>query len=443
MTETLLTDPPDISPGEADIAENGDRQRFAQDLLQRALRAAALRDTPAATYRLQLNQEFTFADATRLAPYLHALGITHAYASPYFLAPPGSKHGYDVINHQLFNPEIGSEQDFEGWVSALRAEGMGHIVDFVPNHMGVATDANPWWQDVLENGPSSTYAGFFDIDWSPLKPDLANKVLLPVLGDQFGTVLENGELVLEFDQGAFYLRYYTRRFPITPSSYQRILAQRPEELAARLGSESPHFLEFQSILTAIRNLPPHATTDAEKKQEREREKEVIKRRLQKLCEDSPEAAAFIQENVALLNGVQGEPRSFDLLEQLLLEQPYRLAYWRVASDEINYRRFFDVNELAAVCMEQPDVFSKSHALVLRLIEEGKLQGLRIDHADGLYDPAAYLRQLQFERLVQLCHREYLALEANEADAAVSWEELEGELRTLLAAEPQVANSQPL
>lgn len=441
MTETLLTEPPAASAAFLpDLDANGHEPLIAQ-LLDAALRAAEHLVLPAATYRLQFNQFFTFADATRIAPYLHSLGITHAYASPYLLAPPGSGHGYDVINHQLLNPEVGSPEQFDLWVQALHANGLGHILDFVPNHMGVATDANPWWQDVLENGPSSAYASYFDIDWFPLKPDLTNKVLLPVLGGQFGTVLENQELILEFDQGSFYLRYYARRFPITPSSYSRILGQRSDELTGALGAESEHLLEFQSILTAIRNLPPHSTTDPEKKQEREREKEVVKRRLQKLVEESSAAAEFIRENVKLLNGTRGDPRSFDELEQLLREQPYRLAYWRVASDEINYRRFFDVNELAAVCMEQPEVFAKSHALVLRLIAEGKLQGLRIDHADGLYDPAAYLRQLQIERLLQLCRREWQALSAQ--NECPNWEELEPEIRAAITSNPRIANMQSL
>lgn len=442
MTEMLLTESATVLPENLEAPDDPERRRLVQETLQRALRAAQQREIPAATYRLQFNKSFRFVDAARITPYLHSLGITHAYASPYFLAPPGSGHGYDVINHQAVNPEVGSDDEFDAWITTLHANGMGHILDFVPNHMGVATDANPWWQDVLENGPSSAYAGFFDIDWSPLKPDLANKVLLPVLGGQFGTVLENQELILEFEQGAFYLRYYARRFPITPCSYQRILGQRPDDLPTRLGPDSPHLLEYQSILTAIKNLPSHSTTEPEARQEREREKEVIKRRLQKLCEESPEVAEFIQENVVLLNGTRGEPRSFDNLEQLLLEQPYRLAYWRVASDEINYRRFFDVNELAAVCMEQPEVFAKSHAFVLRLIDEGKLSGLRIDHADGLYDPAAYLRQLQIERLLQLSRREYLAL-CDEEGAGPLWDEIEPELRSAIANHPEAVSVQPL
>lgn len=440
MTEALLTETPETPTNATMGPEDSSLDDLARRLLQRALERAKLRNFPATTYRLQFNKDFRFSQATAITGYLATLGITHAYASPYLGAPPGSGHGYDVINHQMLNPEVGSQQEFDIWVQSLQSHRMGHILDFVPNHMGVATDANPWWQDVLENGESSAFSTFFDIDWHPLKPDLANKVLLPVLGEQYGTVLENQELHLEYEHGAFFIRYYGRRFPVSPCTYSRVLSPRIEELAQRLTSDEGSNSEYQSILTAIRNLPTHSTTDAEKKQEREREKEVVKRRLNELCEKSSLVAEFIQENVRTLNGTPGQPRSFDELDQLLQAQPYRLAFWRVASDEINYRRFFDVNELAAICMEQPEVFAKSHALVLQLIEEGKLDGLRIDHADGLYDPAAYLRQLQTERLVQYCRDEQATLPEPER---ISWDQLEPAVRQAIASSPEALNAQPL
>ncbi|WP_254509146.1 malto-oligosyltrehalose synthase [Anatilimnocola floriformis] len=383
---------------------------------------------PAATYRLQLHHKFRFADATAIVPYLARLGISHCYASPYLKAVAGSEHGYDVVDHSQLNPEVGNQQDFEKFVGTLRHHGLGHILDFVPNHMGVASNDNAWWQDVLENGPSSQYSGHFDIDWSPLKSDLINKVLLPVLGGQFGRVLENQELKLEFADGAFTLAYYERKFPIAPRSYSQVLSHRLEQLTAALGAESLDVLEYQSILTALKNLPPLETTDLAQRTERDREKEIIKRRLRTLCEQSPAVLEFIQQNVQLFNGVAGDPRSFDLLEKLLDDQAYRLSHWRVASDEINYRRFFDVNGLAALCMEQPAVFAQSHAFVLQLLEAGQLDGLRIDHADGLYDPAGYLRNLQVERWLQFCRAEYQRQTADTADA-LPWESFVPRLRS--------------
>lgn len=349
---------------------------------------------PEATYRLQFNRSFTFRDATALVPYLSALGISHCYASPYLKACVGSQHGYDIVDHATFHTEIGGEAEFNIFVNALRAYGLGHILDFVPNHMAVATNENTWWLDVLQDGPSSPYASFFDIDWMPLKPDLAYKVLLPVLGDQYGKVLENGELVLKFDEGAFVVCYHDRRFPIAMRTAGTILRHALDALEQWLGREHPHLLEYRSILTAISHLPPRTETDLERIIEGRREQEVIKRRLRDLCDACAEVAAFVAENVRIFNGSRGAARSFDLLDGLLLEQGYRLSFWRVAADEINYRRFFDINELAAICMENPAVFEETHRLVFRLIEEGKLDGLRIDHPDGLYDPLDYLKRIR-------------------------------------------------
>jgi (1->4)-alpha-D-glucan 1-alpha-D-glucosylmutase len=370
---------------------------------------------PDATYRLQFHRGFRFPDATRIIPYLSDLGITHVYSSPYLKALTGSVHGYDVVDHSQLNPELGTEADFDAFVQALEAHGMRHILDFVPNHMGVAGNDNAWWMDVLENGPSSPYAAFFDIDWMPLKPDLANKVLLPILGDQFGNVLESGQLSLSYGEGEFRIGYFDRRFPVAPCSIRLILQHRIEELEQVLGTESPQLMEYQSILTAIRNLPPRTETDREKINEGRREKEVIKRRLSELTAASAEVGRFIEENVTLFNGRPGHPRSFDLLDELLQDQAYRLADWRVATDEINYRRFFDVNDLAAVCMESPPVFEEAHRFVFQLIDQGKLHGLRIDHADGLYDPTAYLRDLERYRFSQLCRAEDAGHLSSETD----------------------------
>jgi (1->4)-alpha-D-glucan 1-alpha-D-glucosylmutase len=380
------------------------RTPMVDSILNAVMQRLSARRMPEATYRLQVNHTFTFRDARALVDYFSTLGISDCYLSPCVKACAGTMHGYDIVDHNTLNPEIGSEADYEAFTQALQAHGMGQILDVVPNHMGVASDDNAWWMDVLENGPGSPYASFFDIDWMPLKPDLAHKVLLPILGDQFGKVLEEQQLVLAFEEGAFCLHYFDRRLPIEPHSWAIILNQRIDELQQRLGAEHPQMIEYQSILTAVSHLPPRNETDPEKVSERRREKEVIKRRLAELSAASPEISAFLRENVTLFNGTRGDSHSFDLLDQLLRDQPYRLAYWRVAADEINYRRFFDVNELAAICMERPDVFQKTHGLILRLLAEGKVAGLRIDHPDGLYDPAEYLWRLQRARFMQLCRQ---------------------------------------
>jgi len=394
------------------------------DELTSAVRAECERDVlPEATYRLQFNASFTFRDAAAIAGYLSRLGISHLYASPYLRARAGSMHGYDVVDQTMFNPEIGGSEDFNAFVESLRQHGLRHILDVVPNHMWVGSDENPWWQDVLENGPSSVYARYFDVDWHPVKTDLNNRVLLPVLGDQFGAVLEEGQLRLHYDDGSFHVDYWGRKFPVGPRSSLKILKQRVDILQERLGAENPAFVEYQSILTAISHLPPSDAGDADLLNERQREKEVIKRRLSQLCSKEPAVCSFLDETIAHINGQPGNPESFDHLDELLQDQPYRLSYWRVAADEINYRRFFDVNELAAVCVERPEVFEKTHELILRLLDEGWLDGLRIDHADGLYDPTGYLRLLQETRFLQRCRKQY----AGRAPNGPPWEALEAPL----------------
>ncbi|WP_447979860.1 malto-oligosyltrehalose synthase [Candidatus Nitrospira bockiana] len=349
---------------------------------------------PVSTYRLQFNRGFTFRDAAAVVPYLARLGITDCYASSYLKATPGSSHGYDVADPRILNPEIGTESDYTVFVTALRAEGMGQILDVVPNHMGISRSSNTWWLDVLENGPSSRYAEFFDIDWHPVKPELENKILLPILGDLYGVVLENQEITLSYRDGAFVVTYYDYTLPIAPKSAVHVLSYRLDELIQDAGSGHPDVLELQSILTAMHHLPGREERDPSKLEERAREKEIIKKRLDRLTRDSPLVAAFLEENVRAFNGRKDDPRSFDLLDALLNDQPYRLAYWRVAAEEINYRRFFDINELAAIRVEDPVVFQETHQLIFRLLKEGALTGLRVDHVDGLYDPHQYLCQLQ-------------------------------------------------
>ena len=350
--------------------------------------------TPLSTYRLQFNADFTFDDAAAIVGYLNKLGVSHCYASSYLKAVPGSMHGYDVADPTRLNPEIGDDESYGRWIERLREHGMGHILDIVPNHMGIARSANPWWQDVLENGASSRYAPVFDIDWAPLKPELEDKVLLPVLGDAYGAVLERQEIQVEYDQGAFRARYHETLFPIAPGTYDRILCIDKERLLQDIGEESEDGIEFLSILTAIRHLPARNDADPDHLAERDREKEVVKRRLAALTDRSARVREHVDAAVRCLNGVAGRPESFDGLDRLLGAQAYRLAHWRVAGEEINYRRFFDINELAAIRMEDPSVFERVHAFAFDLISRGYLDGMRIDHVDGLFDPGDYLRRLR-------------------------------------------------
>ncbi len=350
---------------------------------------------PTATYRLQLNPHFSLRDAAAVVPYLSELGISHFYASPYLRARPGSTHGYDIIDHSSINPELGTPDDYEGFVSELHHHGMRQILDIVPNHMGVMGSDNAWWLDVLENGEASDFADFFDIDWDPIKDELKGKVLIPVLAEQYGDVLEKGELKLTFDpeRGEFSIFYFQHRFPVDPKEYPRILSFRIEPLREKLGPTHEDFLELQSIITAIGHLPDRHGAAPEQKVERNREKEVQKRRLAALCGRSHDIKEFIAENVTTINGTPDDPRSFDALHELIKTQPYRFAQWRVAADDINYRRFFDINDLAALRPENEKVFNETHKLILDLVAQGKLDGLRVDHPDGLYDPAGYFEQL--------------------------------------------------
>ena len=351
---------------------------------------------PLATYRLQFNAQFGFEHARPLVDYLHDLGVSDAYASPLFRACRASTHGYDVVDHSAVSPEFGTEDDFRRFAQDLRNHDMGLLMDVVPNHMGIDDPNNRLWQDVLENGPGSPYAAFFDIDWRPPKEELKNKVLLPFLGDQYGKVLERQELKLVYADGSFHLRYFESRFPLTLRSWPRVLELAQQHAVGRLPPDDPHWLELESIIMSLRNLPPLSSTDPEKVHQRQLEHEVAPRRTASLVSAAPVIREAIEQAVADFNGRPGDPRSFDRLEQMLAEQAYRLCHWRVAADEINYRRFFDVKELAAIRVELPAVFREVHQLVFRYLGEGLVTGLRIDHPDGLLDPERYFGDLQAE-----------------------------------------------
>jgi len=365
---------------------------------------AATEAAPRATYRVQLHAGFGFDDVAAIAGYLADLGVSHLYCSPYLQAAAGSTHGYDVVDHHRLNTELGGPEAFARMTSALAAHGLSQVADIVPNHMAAVGRENPWWWDVLENGPSSQWADAFDIDWttgSPLGPgtplqgplgpgnplqgplgpgaEVAGKrVLLPILGDHYGRILEAGELRL-FRQGpAFEVRYFDHAVPVSPRTLDVLLTR----AAARSESE-----ELATLATALGRLPPASATDRRSVRERHRDKEVLGSLLGRLLEEQPAVAAAVDDVVAATNA---DP---DALDALIARQNYRLAHWRVAAEEVDYRRFFDISTLIGLRMELPHVFEETHELILDLVASGVVTGLRVDHPDGLRDPEGYLRRL--------------------------------------------------
>jgi (1->4)-alpha-D-glucan 1-alpha-D-glucosylmutase len=340
---------------------------------------------PRATYRVQLSRDFTFADARALVPYLAELGVSHLYCSPFLRARAGSLHGYDIVDHRAIHPDIGTRAAFDALVAELQRNGMAMLIDVVPNHMGVHGSDNAWWLDVLECGPASAYAEYFDIDWRSADPSLFGRVLLPILGDQYGLVLERHELQLKFDaaSGTFQVMYHDHRLPIDPSCYGDLI-----RAAIVRQSEPAACSELVALAAAFDSLP--ARDDARHRDQRRADKKRLQDRLARSAGDMPGFATALAGGLAAINNA-ADPAALDLL---LGRQAYRLANWRVAADEINYRRFFDINDLAALRMERADVFEATHALVLSLAASGEVAGLRIDHSDGLADPAGYFRRLQ-------------------------------------------------
>ncbi|MGE4063532.1 MAG: malto-oligosyltrehalose synthase [Rhodospirillaceae bacterium] len=327
---------------------------------------------PRATYRLQLRKEFTFSDAAAVVDYLKRLGISDLYTSPILRARPGSAHGYDIVDHSTLNPELGGKEAFEALSRALKAAGMGLIVDVVPNHMGVAGADNPAWLNVLEWGARAAHAGWFDIDWNPDCPYLRGKLLVPVLGDQFGVALESGKLRIKFDaeEGSFAVwAYDAHKLPVCPLHYRDIL----------VACTGP-VRELADLFAGIK--PPLEQRAAE-----------LKRRLAALA-THPDVREQIEQRTAALNGVEGDLGTWSRLAELIARQHWRAAHFRAAADDINYRRFFNINELAGVRMERQEVFEATHRLIFSLVDEARVSGLRIDHVDGLLDPKAYLSRLR-------------------------------------------------
>ena len=332
---------------------------------------------PTSTYRLQFAGR-RFTEVQALVPYFDALGAGALYASPLLQAVASSTHGYDGTDPTRLHAEFGSEAEFASLADALRAAGMGLLLDIVPNHMASSAD-NPWWRDVLEHGPSSPYASYFDIDWRP-GGAAPGQLLRPVLGDRYGAVLERGELKLSFDRGGLHVAYFDRRHPLDPQTYGVVL-----------GAAAHHGLA--ALADAFRALPPRDAGGAEATHRREASSR-LKNELWALYENDPQARAALDEAIRELNGTPGQPSSFDRLDALLLDQPYRLVYWLLATRELNYRRFFDISDLVGVRVELPAVFDATHARILEWLADGRVTGLRIDHIDGLADPAGYLERLQ-------------------------------------------------
>ncbi len=351
---------------------------------------------PSATYRIQLSREFRLADTLKIVDYLYQLGISDLYLSPILASRKGSTHGYDVIDPTRIDPDLGNEEEFAALQSELQSRGMGLVLDIVPNHMAASAE-NPWWMDVLENGPQSPFAAYFDIDWHPHARSLEGKILLPVLGRPFGEALDSGELKLVYTDGRFFVQYFESLFPLSPRSYHAILNHRIESLKAALGQDSPTYHEYSGILAAALDLARADRRGAETASERRLRFESARDRLRAIVSSSPEVAQLVEENVGEINGREGDPASFGFLQRVLAEQNYKLAFWQNLNENINYRRFFTIADLVGMRVEDPLVFEATHGYVLRLVARNLLAGLRIDHIDGLRDPLAYLNKLQ-ERL---------------------------------------------
>ncbi len=341
---------------------------------------------PRATYRIQLRPDFDFDAAAGVVDYLSALGVSHLYASPYLQAAVGSTHGYDVVDPTRVSEALGGEAGHARLLEALGRAGMGHIVDIVPNHMAAAGRQNAWWWDVLRNGPGSRFAPFFDVDWDPPEPKLRDQVLMPVLGDHYGRELEGGKIRVVRDGGELTVRYHEHALPLSPRSLTRVLRPAAERLAREHGDLSR---ELGFLASVLARLPEPGTTEDDALEARQRDVAVVDARLASLAEDGAVAGALDAELVAL-------NASPDALDALLDHQNYRLAYWRTARQELDYRRFFDINSLAALRTEDPRVFAAVHGRVLSLVRQGGLDGLRVDHPDGLRDPAHYFQRLRAE-----------------------------------------------
>src|SRR5688500_4084427 len=343
---------------------------------------------PAATYRLQFTPEFGFAQADTVLPYLHELGISDIYASPIFHARSGSLHGYDVVDPNRLNPELGTVESFEKLIDHARRLEFGWLQDIVPNHMAYDS-RNRMLMDVLENGPASPYADFFDIEWNHPYESMKGKILAPFLGRFYGECLEDGEITLHYDESGLNVRYYSLILPVNIEAYSDVLTDNLVSLRRRLGAGHLDYIKLLGGLYTLKNIAP-------KQDSADRADQIafVKSILWELYTSNDEMKPHLDATLARINGTTGQPESFNLLDRLLSQQWYRLSFWKVAAEELDYRRFFNINELISLRMEDEKVYRHTHALVDRLVREGKFTGLRVDHIDGLYDPLSYLTWLR-------------------------------------------------
>jgi (1->4)-alpha-D-glucan 1-alpha-D-glucosylmutase len=343
---------------------------------------------PSATYRLQFTPAFGFRDAAAVVDYLHELGISDIYASPIFHARPGSEHGYDVVDPNRFNPQLGTVEEFEALITAARRLDLGWLQDIVPNHMAYDSE-NQLLMDVLENGPASPYSDFFDIQWDHPYESMKGKILAPFLGRFYGECLEDGEIVLRYDERGLRIAYYDLILPVNIEAYSDVLTENLPALRRRLGADHLDYIKLLGVLYALKNIAP-----GQESAERTDQIVFVKRILWELYSGNEAIRRHLDDNLARFNGVKGEPESFNQLDRLLSQQWYRLSFWKVAAEELDYRRFFNINELISLRMEEERVYRHTHKWILNLARESKFTGLRVDHVDGLYDPLGYLARLR-------------------------------------------------
>ncbi|MGA1623499.1 MAG: malto-oligosyltrehalose synthase, partial [Synechocystis sp.] len=343
---------------------------------------------PIATFRIQFHADFGFNAAKAIIAYLSDLGISDLYASPIFKARQGSLHGYDIVDPNQLNPELGTEAEFQALIAALQAKKMGWLQDIVPNHMAYDSQ-NAYLMDVLENGPASEFVDYFDIDWDYAYEDINNRVLTPLLGDFYDRCLERGEIQLTYDQNGFHICYYELTLPVRIESYAQLITHDFGRLARMLDRQHPDYIKLLGILYLVKNIQPEISG-----QQRKDQVAFVKQILWELYQTNAEIKSLIDQNLKTFNGVPHQPNSFDLLDQLLCDQYYRLSFWKVGAEELNYRRFFTINELICLRVDDPKVFHQTHATIAQLVAAKVFTGLRVDHLDGLYDPLQYLMALR-------------------------------------------------
>lgn len=343
---------------------------------------------PASTYRIQMNYKFTFNQTKNIVSYLRDLGVSDIYASPILRSVKGSSHGYDSLSAVELNPELGSDEEFASLAETVQNAGLGWLQDIVPNHMA-CNSQNNILMDILESGKNSIYYNFFDIDWDHTYESIKGRLLIPFLGDFYSNVLERGEIKLSYDQKGFMISYYESQFPVSIDSYAKLLTYKFNRLKKKLGDENPDFIKLLGILYVLKTL-----SSKDRLEERFGQVKFVKNILWELYQNNDEIRKFLDKNISAFNGEPGNPESFDLLDNLLSEQMYRLSYWKVSNDEINYRRFFCVNQLISLKVEEKPVFNYVHSFIFELMKKGYINSLRVDHIDGLSNPTAYINNIR-------------------------------------------------